>query len=265
MMRTPAKIQTDDKLQPPANGRFSLLRVPAYAQVAQAIKTRIATGEYPPGSRIPAETLIGQNFGVALMTVRQAIRVLVEQGLLRRIHGIGTFVCGPDWTRASFGMEGLIEILGDRPNLDIRILSAGITEASPAAAEALSLPVGEMVVVLRRLVSHRGRPFLLNRAYLAFDPNTPIVESEMEASSLYGLFTGEGNNFIKKAALTLEPTVLGRKGAGFLELGVGTPAFRILYTFFGYDDRPVGSGWFMIPPSILAFSTRIGVWDDDES
>ena len=264
-MRNPAKLLTDEKISPGAGARFSILRIPAYAQVAQAIKSKIASGEYPPGSRIPAETVIGQSHGVALMTVRQAIRVLVEQGLLRRSHGVGTFVCGPDWTKASFEMEDLIELLGDRANLDIRILGAGMTEASPAAARALSLPEGEMVVVLRRLVSHKGRPFLLNRAYLAFEPNSPIVESEMEASSLYGLFTGEGNNFIKKAALSLEPTVLGPNEAARLELSRGTPAFRILYTFFGYDDRPVGSGWFLIHPSFLTFSTRIGVWEDEDA
>ena len=264
-MRIQAKTLADEKIIPGSSARFSILRVPAYAQVAQSIKAKIANGEYPPGSRIPAETVIGQTYGVALMTVRQAIRVLVEQGLLRRLHGIGTFVCGPDWTRASFEMEGLIELLGDRPNLDIRILSAGMAEASPAAARALDLPVGEMIVVLRRLVSHNGRPFLLNRAYLAFDSKTPIVESEMEASSLYGLFTGEGNNFIKKAALNLGPTVLRPNEAERLELEEGTPAFRILYTFFGYDDRPVGSGWFLIPPGFLTFSTKIGVWDDDEA
>ena len=263
-MRNQAKA-IDDRIGVLANPRLNVLRIPAYAQVAQSIKTKIANGEYPPGSRIPAETVIGQTYGVALMTVRQAIRVLVEQGLLRRIHGIGTLVCAQDWTRASFDMEGLIELLGDRPNLDIRILSAGIAEASPAAARALSVPVGEMVVVLRRLVSHKGRPFLLNRAYLIFDPNTPIVESEMEAASLYGLFTGEGNNFIKKAALNLEPSVLGPTEAARLELAQGVPAFRILYTFFGYDDRPVGSGWFLIPPSLLTFSARIGVWDDEDA
>ena len=249
-MRNQAKA-IDDRIGVLATTRLNVLRIPAYAQVAQSIKTKIANGEYPPGSRIPAETVIGQTYGVALMTVRQAIRVLVEQGLLRRIHGIGTFVCAPDWTRASFDMEGLIELLGDRPNLDIRILSAGIAEASPAAARALSVPVGEMVVVLRRLVSHKGRPFLLNRGYLIFDPNTPIVESEMEAASLYGLF--------------LEPAVLGPTEAARLELAQGVPAFRILYTFFGYDDRPVGSGWFLIPPSLLTFSARIGVWDDEDA
>jgi GntR family transcriptional regulator len=245
--------------------RFSVLKAPAYAQVAHSIKSRIASGEYPPGTRIPAETVICQNHGVALMTVRQAIRVLVEQGLLRRIHGIGTFVCGPDWTKAAFEMEGLIDILGDRDNLDIRILSSGMIEASQAAAQALGVPVGEMVVVLGRLASHKGKPFLLNRAYLVFEPSSPIVESEMEASSLYGLFTGEGNSFIKKASLLLEPMVLDEAKAEFLLAVPHTPAFKIRYTFFGYDDAPVGTGWFVIPKGVMRFSTKIGVWDDDDA
>jgi GntR family transcriptional regulator len=255
-------MHSTEKINHLSAPRFAILKAPAYAQVAQSLKNKIASGEYPPGSRIPAETSLCQNHGVALMTVRQAIRVLVEQGLLRREHGIGTFVCGPDWTKASFEMEGLIEILGDRSNLDIRILSAAITEAATGPAQALGLPVGEMVVVLMRLVSHQQKPFLLNKAYLVFDPKTPIVESEMEASSLYGLFTGEGNSFIKKASLQLEPTVLAANEAEHLGLPKDTPTFKILYTFFGYNDLPVGSGWFLIPPVFMSFSTKIGVWDD---
>jgi len=241
----------------------SSLRGPAYAQLASLIKQKIAGGEYPPGTKIPAESVIGQTYGVAVMTVRQAIRLLVEQGLLRRVHGSGTFVCGPDWTQASFHLEGLMETLGDKENIDIRILSAGISEASPKAASALNLAVGEMIVVLVRLVSFRGHPFLLNKAHLIFDPKSPIVESELEASSLSGLFSGEGNSFIKKALLKLEPCILNASQAEYLKTSTTDPAFKIRYTFYGYDDRPVGSGWFMTPMGFMSFSTKIGVWDDE--
>jgi GntR family transcriptional regulator len=258
-MPSPAKKPPDDDLV------RSSLKGPAYAQLAQSIKSKIASGEYQAGARIPAETVIGRRYGVALMTVRQAVRVLVEQGLLRRLHGIGTFVCGPDWTKASFEMDGLLEILGDRDGLDIRILSAGITEASPSAAAALGVEPGEMVVALRRLVVHKSRPFLLNRAWLIFDPKSPIVESELEVSSLYGLFTGEGNRYIKKASLRLEPAVLSRSESERLGSPGSGSAFKIRYTFFGYDDRPVGTGWFLIPSDVFSFSAKIGVWNDDES
>ena len=237
---------------------------PAYLQLASLIKRMIANGEYPPGSRIPAESVISRSYGVAVMTVRQAISLLAEQGLLKRVHGRGTFVCGPDWTRASFNMVGLLEILSDKPNIDIRILNAGITEARPKAAAALNLEAGARIVNLVRLVSCRRRPILLNKAYLAFDPRSPIVESELEASSLYGLFSGQGNSFIKKAILRLEPCLLSAAEAAYLEMDVVAPVFKIRYTFYDYSDSPVGTGWFMAPVSNVTFSTKIGVWDEED-
>ncbi len=242
----------------------SSLKGPAYAQLAAALKQQIASGEYPPGSKIPSETTIGQTYGLAVMTVRQAIRLLVEQGLLRRVHGSGTYVCGPDWMRASFQLEGLLEVLGDRENIDIRILEAGIIEASPAAATALEISPNANMVRLVRLVSFRGQPFMLNKAHLVFDPKVPIVESELEVSSLYGLFSGQGNSFIKKAQLKLDASILSETEADYLKISRTIPAFKIRYVFYGYDDRPVGSGWFMAPMGFISFSTKIGVWSDED-
>ena len=240
------------------------LRGPAYAQLAALIKQKISAGEYPPGSKIPSEAAIGQVHGVAVMTVRQAIRLLAEQGILRRVHGSGTFVCGPDWTRANFNMRGLLELLEDKDNLDIRILNAGAVEASAKAAAALKVKKDDMIVSLVRLVSYKGLPFLLNKACLRFDAKLPIVESELEASSLSGLFSGQGNSFIKKALLKLEPCILSTTEAAYLKTSQTSPAFKIRYTFFDYTDEPVGSGWFMTPMGYMSFTTKIGVWDDDD-
>jgi DNA-binding GntR family transcriptional regulator len=197
------------------------------------------------------------------MTVRPAISLLAEQGPLKRVHGRGTFVCGPDWTRASFNMVGLLEMLNDKDNIDIRILNAGIIAARPRAAAALNLEIGDHIVNLVRLVSFRRRPILLNKAYLVFDHRSPIVESELETSSLSGLFSGHGNSFIKKATLRLEPCLLSAAEAACLELGAAAPVFKIHYTFYGYSDSPVGTGWFMAPVSNVTFSTKIGVWDEE--
>ncbi|MDL2260076.1 GntR family transcriptional regulator [Deltaproteobacteria bacterium OttesenSCG-928-K17] len=242
----------------------SALRGPAYAQLAALIKQKISSGEYQPGSRIPAEAALSQTYGVAVMTVRQAIRLLVEQGILRRVHGSGTYVCGPDWTQASFDMKGLLELLADRDNLDIRILNAGVSEATAGAAAALNLNQDALTISLTRLVSYKGLPFLLNKAHLKFDPKSPIVESELEASSLSGLFSGAGNSFIKKALLRLEPCILSLSEADYLKSSRTEPAFKIRYIFYGFTDEPVGTGWFLTPMGYMSFTTKIGVWDDEE-
>ncbi len=236
---------------------------PAYAQLATILKGMIASGEYQPGDKIPSESSISRSYGLSLMTVRQAVGILVEQGLLRRVHGSGTYVCGPDWVRATFSLEGILDLLNDKGgDVSIKILNAGIAAAKASAAEALGLVSGTPIVTLKRLVSHDGHPFLLNNAYLRFDPKSPIVESELEVSSLSGLFTGRGNSFIKKALLRVEPTRLSAGEADYLKIDVEEAAFKISYIFFDYTDSPVGSGWFLTPKQLVSLAAKIGVWDD---
>lgn len=235
---------------------------PAYARLAGSIKQKMASGEYQPGSKIPSEAAISRDYCLSPMTVRQAVGQLVEQGLLRRVHGSGTYVCGPDWTKASFTLQGLLEILNDKNDISIKILKASIAKAKTLAAAALRIEEGAPIITLKRLVSYQGLPFLLNKASLRFDPRSPIVESELEVSSLSGLFTGQGNNFIKKAMLTVEPCLLSPEESGYLKIEPASVAFKINYTFFGYTDNPVGSGWFLAPKKTLTLSTKIGVWED---
>lgn len=67
-----------------------------YEQVAAHIAARIEAGELTPGSRLPRETELASDYGVAYHTVRSAVRVLRERGLLVTIHGRGTYVRRPD-------------------------------------------------------------------------------------------------------------------------------------------------------------------------
>ena len=120
-----------------------------------------------------------------------------------------------------------------------------------------------MILTLVRLVSHQERPLLLNKAYLVSDPRLPIVESELEASSLTGLFSGQGNSFIKKVFLKIEPCFLAPAEAANLHTTVTMPSFKIRYTFFNFQDRAIGSGWFLTPMDNLSLCSKIGVWDED--
>ncbi len=63
-----------------------------YVQVADHIAARIASGDLPPGSRLPAERSLAQEYGVAYDTIRRATAVLRERKLIVTVHGRGTFV-----------------------------------------------------------------------------------------------------------------------------------------------------------------------------
>ncbi|MDR3134988.1 MAG: GntR family transcriptional regulator [Deltaproteobacteria bacterium] len=236
-------------------------KTPAYLQLSHIIKKIIASGEFPPGSKLPSEAAIGKHYGLSTMTVRQAIGLVAEQGLLRRIQGSGTYVTTPAWTQASFTWDGLMELLADRKNSSLTIIKAGIMEATPKVAQSLGLQKNGKIIHLIRLVSHKDKPFLLNEALLKFDPQAPIVEAELELSSLSGLFTGEGSNYIKKTFLRVEPATINQAEAHQLKTQDGETAFKIHYVFYDYKDNPLGLGWFLTPKKYITLTTKIGLWD----
>jgi GntR family transcriptional regulator len=64
----------------------------AYVQVADDIAGRIERGELRPGDRLPPERELATDYGVSYDTIRRAAQVLRERGLIRTVHGKGTFV-----------------------------------------------------------------------------------------------------------------------------------------------------------------------------
>lgn len=66
-----------------------------YLRVADAIEAQIRSGELPPGSRLPSEKDLAFEHGTAVTTVRHALDVLRERGLIETAWGKGSFVSGP--------------------------------------------------------------------------------------------------------------------------------------------------------------------------
>lgn len=82
---------------------------PFYLQIAQLIRDKILSGEYPIDSKIPSEDEIVKQFGVSRMTARNAVTELVNQGLVYRIHGKGAFVARTKMERNLSKLTGFYE------------------------------------------------------------------------------------------------------------------------------------------------------------
>ncbi|MFC4908861.1 GntR family transcriptional regulator [Actinomadura gamaensis] len=66
--------------------------VPPYQQIADTLRKRIKSGEIPAGRRIPSLVELEQEYEVARDTLRKAIQVLKDEGLVQTVQGMGTFV-----------------------------------------------------------------------------------------------------------------------------------------------------------------------------
>ena len=234
---------------------------PAYAQLAGILRRQIAQGVYPPGARLPAESAIGKKYGLSPMTVRQAIGVLTQQGLLERVQGMGTFVKTFRLTESSFDLEGLREIFNDPRRTRVKMLQLALTRADAAAAAALALQPGAKVILLRRLLLHDERPALCHTGYVRCEPTRPVVEEELGLGPLSDLFNGHGGKTAKKGELTLDATLLSIEDAALLGRPAGSAAFRMEYTVYDFEDIPFGSGWLTVLPDIMKLKTRLGLWE----
>lgn len=68
---------------------------PLYRQVAEDLARHLRSGALAPGDRLPAEPILAEAYGINRLTVREAIGGLIRLGLVRRVHGVGSFVADP--------------------------------------------------------------------------------------------------------------------------------------------------------------------------
>jgi GntR family transcriptional regulator len=129
-------------------------------------------------------------FGVARMTVRQALDALVAEGLLEKIPGRGTFVARP--RRVPTRITSYTEELQRRGHLpESQTLLARREQAGPGVARALNLTEGDSVIHWRRLRRGDGSPVCIEDAYL----NEVLLPGFLQAgmpTSLYAALTARG-------------------------------------------------------------------------
>ncbi len=82
--------------------------LPRYLQIAESLSREIGTGRLPAGDRLPSERELAADYKVTVVTLRKALAVLAERGLIDRKHGSGTYVTGqsdPSGAYALFRLE----------------------------------------------------------------------------------------------------------------------------------------------------------------
>src|SRR6266545_1587565 len=158
--------------------------------VQDELRQRIDQGKLPAGARLPSEPDLAAELGVSRATLREALRALEDEGLLRRRQGSGTYVADRPRVANSldvnFGVTEAIRAAGMR---------AGITQgrhwtepASAAEAARLELEHGQDVLVVERVRTAEGKPVVLSRdvvpASLVGDRAQALAE-EMLQRSIY--------------------------------------------------------------------------------
>src|SRR5215210_2988344 len=136
--------------------------LPRYYQLKEIIRERLRTGEWAPGSLIPSERELCERYGISRMTARQSISELVNEGLLYREQGKGTFVGHPKIAQQLLRLTGFTEDMRAREQRPgAKVLRAEMWPAAAATAERLRVRLGQPVYRLRRLRLADSEPLAL--------------------------------------------------------------------------------------------------------
>src|ERR1017187_8946138 len=130
---------------------------PKYARLIEELQRRIEGGEYPPGSLLPSEHQLAQEFAIARPTVVRALRTLRQDGWIETQQGKGSFVRGrPALAGLASARRGEIELGRDESHERGELLEAATVAAPPRIAAPPAPPAGGEVLCGRRLVRKEG-------------------------------------------------------------------------------------------------------------
>lgn len=212
-----------------------------YRNIAEALETEIREGRHPLGAQLPVEHDLAARFDASRQTVREALRILADKGLIIRRAGSGTTVINTD-TRALFTLSlgNLAELLSYPDGVVRRHLSSGHVVADQATARTLGCEPGTAWYRIRgvRYAGAGGYPIcwvdihvLPEFASVAKSrraERTPVVE---QIEHLFG-------ETVESAEVDVSVTRVPADMAAALEVKAGSPALAIVRRYIGRRARP---------------------------
>ncbi|NPV70110.1 MAG: phosphonate metabolism transcriptional regulator PhnF [Firmicutes bacterium] len=214
--------------------------IPLYYQIKETIREAIAGGRFKPGDQLPPETDLTTQYGVSRMTVRQAVLELVNEGLLYRKRGKGTFVAEPKITQGLSGLTSFTEDMekrGLRPSG--RVLTVKEARADQDIAALLGIDVGAPVARLERLRLADDEPMALEVSYVPLPRFQWVLSEDLNGKSLYRLFAEKSGIELDRARQTIEVVVANKHEAGLLEVDQGTPLLKMKRVTYDRKGEPV--------------------------
>jgi GntR family transcriptional regulator len=214
---------------------------PLYRQIKALLTRSLQGGEWRPGEVIPSEVELAVRFKVSQGTVRKAIDALADENLLVRRQGKGTFVATHTEQRVQFRFLRLMPDDGEVGGMARRFIDCRRLRAPAEVARALGLRAGDATVQVRRVLSFRGKPVVLDDIWLpgqAFKGLTAERLAEYRGP-MYGLFESEFGVRMIRAEEKLRAVAADAEAAALLALPQGAPLLSVERLSFTYGDRPV--------------------------
>lgn len=233
---------------------------PLYYRVFRTLEQRIRDRQYKFGERLPSEDQLCREFRGSRITIRDAVGRLVEQGLVVRRRGSGSFVrlrAGakpPTPARFTAALEGLFAEVQT-----VRAKSVEIVEEPPPAdvGALLGLPAEEPVTVIRRVRAVRDEVFSLSTNYLPKRLGSRLTERDLYRYPLLQVLEEKLRVRFRYADQTVQARLADEDIARDLGIHFGDPVLFVERLMFAEADRPLEVVWSYYRADLYRYQIRL--------
>ncbi|MFK4067071.1 GntR family transcriptional regulator [Streptomyces sp. NPDC029674] len=225
-------------------------------QVAEVLRRQIASGAFTSGV-LPDERVLIADFAVSRNTVREALGVLRDEGVVERRQGVGTVIVRRPYEHTLDRLTGLAETLRTHGEVINQVRVADVVRPPSEVARKLQVPDGGRVVYIERLRLLDGVPLSLDLTYLVLDIGEPLLTADLAGRDLFGLIEQSTGGRLGSASVTVHAVGGDPHTCALLDIPAGSALFTVERLTRLPDGRPVDLEFLRIRGDRLAFRAEL--------
>jgi GntR family transcriptional regulator len=213
---------------------------PVHMSIRDDLRMRLDAGEWNAGERLPSETELAARYGVARMTVRQAVGALASEGAVVRRQGLGTFAADRRPTRSADLLLSFTEEMRRQGHqIQTKLIGAAVEQPPSAAREALRLGQSAAAVTVRRVRLVDACPIVVQHSWLPYARFAGLDANPLLNGSLYAMLEAHYGVRIVRAEQAFAAGAADESDAAALELRPDKPVLRIVRTTYDSSNLAV--------------------------
>jgi len=210
-----------------------------YIRVKDAIIKQIQEKKWKPNAMIPTENELMLEFDVSRTTIRQAVSLLVQEGILERQQGKGTIVKPQLFVGSLSKLKGFAEEAREKGMIpSSKVLVVTSSGDFPYEKSILQVPMGEKIFVIERLRFANQTPIAIERSFWPGDIGELLSSQDLNDSTFYEILE-ENNIFLKHAKERISAVNATLFEADLLGIRGGQAMLKMERLSFGNGDRPI--------------------------
>lgn len=233
--------------------------VPIYQQILEWMRVNIASGRWAENHKLKSETDLVEDLGVSRGTIRRAIGELIDEGLLVRVHGRGTFVSRPKLEQPL--ADNLVtfseDLITQGIPFETTVLEQEVVQPGEAISALLNVAPDGKVFALKRLRAVGGVPVILLHNYVVYDRCPAIETCDFHNERLFEVLEQEYDLHLAWGKRTFEARAGSASVRARLELEKGDPLMYIQQLVHLEDGSPIELSDLWIRGDRFKLSTRL--------